>query len=72
VANDVTIATYGQLVKSCPLPDQDTVNELKSNARKEKVDWTEFLMNWINENRRDGGLLHNMEWYRVCFEIDGY
>lgn len=55
---DVVIATYDQVRNSIPWPHAETKELLQTSARRMKRDYGEVLIEWVNENSEDMGLLH--------------
>lgn len=63
--SDIVLASYGELVKSLPQPDPQTVKNWKDH----ELDVGQCTLEWIQKNRDGAGLLHKVPWYRVSLYI---
>ncbi|CZT51239.1 uncharacterized protein RSE6_12359 [Rhynchosporium secalis] len=62
--SDVVITTYGELVKSLPQPDPDTIRRWK----KENQDIGDMTLQWTKENMEGAGMLHQVQWHRIIID----
>ncbi|CZS89555.1 uncharacterized protein RAG0_00905 [Rhynchosporium agropyri] len=62
--SDVVITTYGELVKSLPQPDPDTIRRWK----KEDQDIGDMTLQWTKENMEGAGMLHQVQWHRIIID----
>ena len=69
--NDIVLASYGEVSRSCPFPDKHLQSSLKGVDRQSGKDFeaaendSAAVEMWIQANMGTAGALHQVQWYRV-------
>ncbi|CAG8973999.1 hypothetical protein HYALB_00008548 [Hymenoscyphus albidus] len=66
---DILLTTWWELSRSCPFPSKERKNLIMgrradSNAVDSAETGSSPILQWIEDNREQGGPLHKIEWYR--------
>ncbi len=61
---DIVLTTYSELIKSLPKPEPETIQDCKDHRK----DAAKETLKWSQNHLSNGGLLHQVPWYRVSFD----
>lgn len=73
--NDVVLASYGEVSRSCPFPEKQLQSKLRGVDRECGKDFeasendSAAVEAWIQSNMSTSGALHQVDWYRVCLSV---
>ncbi|CAG8961206.1 hypothetical protein HYFRA_00013262 [Hymenoscyphus fraxineus] len=70
---DIVLTTWWELSRSCPFPPKEEKNGLTGKPKNEERDNSlevdsKPTLEWIQDNREKGGLLHQIDWYRIILD----
>jgi hypothetical protein len=64
-SNDIVLTTYWELCQSLPQPPKKLLEEWRNN----EVNEFGALQKWVKDHMDEMGLLHQVTWYRVSFQV---